>query len=127
MEQYKKENPRYNDNYFDAYAARVRNNHYSIIELAEELTKRGYECYVNKYDYESKCTHLMRVIKNGKSVLCGFSEVPYRWHVGYLVKYVTGWELPLEIEEIEERCVGKIEKGYDKVFSCLIGKNEDYE
>ena len=33
------------DTYLSAYGARLRNNHFVLIEVAEELKKHGFDCY----------------------------------------------------------------------------------
>ena len=122
MEQYKKENPRYNDGYFDAFAARSINNHYTLIEVAEELTKRGYECFVNELEYREERIKSLRITKNQRQVLLGFATVPFRWRLGGMERYVMDWDFPYEIDEIEQNCVYGI--GYSDVYSKLIGKDE---
>ena len=94
------------DSFLPAYCARRKNNHHVLLEVCEELKKHGVSCYTNRQEYESERTYLIHAVKDGKCVVFGFAEVPFRWYVGS--DYIHGRGLvgergfgyPYEIEEI---------------------------
>lgn len=95
--------------YWEAYRARRVNNHHCLMEFAEQLMKKGYECYMYDLDFPNECCKIMSIRKGDMSTNCGFAEVPYRWYIGNeyngLVKglYIgeDSWNFPLEVEEVE--------------------------
>ena len=63
------------------YYLRVANNHFVLLEVCEELTKQGFECFTAKDEYDHECVHYVTAYKDGKQVQFGFAEVPFRWWV----------------------------------------------
>jgi len=63
------------------YYLRVANNHFVLLEVCEELTKQGFECFTAKDEYDRECVHYVTAYKDGKQVQFGFAEVPFRWWV----------------------------------------------
>lgn len=95
------------DNYFPAYSARLHNNHFVLMEVAEEVKKRGFDCYCVKDRYECQTTEGVYAIRGNECVLFGFKEVPYQWYVysdypgltSGLIK-VNSYDYPFSIEDI---------------------------
>ena len=119
MDRYEKEHkPDLMWEYWDAYRARRVNNHHCLLEFAEGLMERGYECYVYEDDWRNECCNTMLIKKDGLETHCGFAEVPYRWYIGNeyngLVKglYIREdtWNFPLELDEVDEYMIPRKEK-----------------
>ena len=63
------------------YYLRIANNHFVLLEVCEELTKQGFECFTAKDEYDHECVHYVTAYNDGKQVQFGFAEVPFRWWV----------------------------------------------
>lgn len=94
-------------NYFDARWARQKNNHHVILEVCEELKKRGCECYVSKDDFNREKVEIAYVFNGNYTTVFGFSDVPFRWYINseYLHGRFdggenNGYDFPYEIEDI---------------------------
>ena len=96
------------DDYFPAYGARLHNNHFVLMEVAEEVKKQGFTCYCAKDRYDCKTTEFVYAIRGDECVLFGFKEVPYEWYVysqhypgltSGLIKFCS-YDYPFSIEDI---------------------------
>lgn len=97
------------DAYFSAYAARLHNNHFVLMEVTEEVKKRGFTCYCAKDRYDCKTTEFVYAIRGNECVLFGFKEVPYQWYIfnsqhypgltSGLIKFCS-YDYPFSIEDI---------------------------
>lgn len=66
--------------YLEAYMERMERNHNMLMGLANELKDKGYTVFANgKTD---RFVSLLHIVKDGKHIAFGFSEVPYRWYAG---------------------------------------------
>jgi hypothetical protein len=94
--------------YFTAYRNRLKNNHETFVNVSNQLKENGCEVYAPKDGF----INFIKVIKDGKHVILGFTEVPYRWYLsvstepkpkggsGYTIKEIHGTENPFTIEDI---------------------------
>lgn len=57
------------------------NTHFTLLEVSEKLTEQGFECFTARDEYERERVHLVYAYKDGRRLLFGFSEVPYRWWI----------------------------------------------
>lgn len=96
------------NDYFPAYGARLHNNHFVLMEVAEEVKKQGFTCYCAKDRYDCKTTEFVYAIRGNECVLFGFKEVPYEWYVysqhypgltSGLIKFCS-YDYPFSIEDI---------------------------
>lgn len=96
------------DAYFPAYAARLHNNHFVLMEVAEEVKKQGFDCYCAKDRYDCKTTEFVYAIRGNECVLFGFKEVPYQWYIysthypgltSGLIKF-SSYDYPFDMDDI---------------------------
>ena len=94
------------DGYFDAYRARLTNNHHVLLEVAEEMKKLGFVCYAASDSYKNEATRLVYAIRDNECVTFGFAEVPYRWYIDSEYRFTCGligehgYDYPFDIEDI---------------------------
>ena len=72
---------KFNRAFDNPYYLRLANTHYTLLEVCEKLTEQGFECFTAKDEYDRETVHFIQAYKDGRRVMFGFSEVPFRWWV----------------------------------------------
>jgi len=65
--------------FFDAWQKRMEGVDAAIRRIAAELKERGCEVYT----HQDGLLKFIKIVKDGKHVLMGFTDVPYQWYLSY--------------------------------------------
>lgn len=65
--------------YFEAYRERMQNVNNELLQIADQLTSKGFEVYYAKDGLIS----FIHVQNADKHIIFGFTDVPYRWYLSY--------------------------------------------
>lgn len=66
------------------------NTHFTLLEVSEILTQQGFECFTAEDKYRRERVDLVYAYKDGKRLLFGFSEVPFRWWINNSIITMSG-------------------------------------
>lgn len=69
------------NNYFESHRQRMKNNHITLMKVADMLKLKGCKVYSSEFRDSERDSYrrYLLVVKDRKKTYVGFSEVPYRW------------------------------------------------
>ncbi len=82
------------------------NTHFTLLEVSEKLTEQGFECFTARDEYERERVHIVYAYRDGRRLLFGFSDVPFRWWINNNIITFSG------------KCLGDIR--------CVWGRKDQY-
>lgn len=121
------------NNYLESYGQRMKNNHITLMQVADMLKLKGCKVYSSEFRDSKRDSYrkYLLVVKDNKKTYVGFSEVPYRWWLdsecsnrkntrGLVGE--KGYGFPYTIEEILDsmRTIQKSEREFQQTLRSYV-------